>query len=362
MKTINPVFFVLFIALIIWPMNFFLHGRQPINPHTEKLSHIVQEDEFLIGLHDTHGNGCIALKHLSNVDTIIIGSSHAYASIDAYALKEAQRGKRVDICAIAAWNTDFLHEFMTFLKKENVAPKRIIWIADSAVPLRLNLHQKRLEYAKAIFSDEDLQKQVSDKWIENQQASLPILGLTKNAYEERNLFHENQINMLPTDIIKQRLNKLEDIATGNLQKVLTSAKVNPLNQKNLRRFCIDLKLHGIDLDIVISPIPRKVSDIISQNTSTERSSNLYTFFKTYTPCAKNIISKSLEDWGLDARHFMNRGLKNEYPYEVWNDPEALELYYKNLPPRLQSRFYSPDHLNAIGAQIFTKNLSKVIMR
>ena len=360
MKNAKPLFFILFIALILWPISYFLHGRETIDPHAQKLQQIVQDDEFLIGLHNKHSQGCVALKHLADVDTVIIGSSRAYASIDAYALKEALNGQRIGICAISSWNTDFLHEFITFLEKEDVSPKRLIWIVDSAVPLRLGLHEKRLEYAKAVFSDSELQKKMSDKWVENKDAKLPILGLSKDAYLERMTFHKNQIENIPVNVVRDRLDTFEEVAIGNLAKVMATAKVNPFNTKNLRRFCTDLKLHGINLDIVVSPVPNKVASLVSQSMPDSEVSNLLSFFEIHTPCAKNIIDQSLEDWRLDERHFMNRNLKDDYPYDIWNVPEEFGSHYADMSPRLQPRFYSPDHLNAVGAHIFTKELADII--
>ena len=360
MKNIKPLIFILFIVLIIWPVSYLLNVRQTEDPYAAQLSEIVKDDEFLLGLHNKHSHGCVALKYLTDVDTIIIGSSRAYASIDAYAYKEEIDGEHVAICAISSWNTDFLQEFMTFLQTENISTQRLIWIVDSAVPLKLNLHETRLKYAKAVFSDPELQRKMSEKWLKNKEAGLPILGLTRDAYENRKSFHETQINSLSLEVIQQRLDSVNGIATGNLEQVLSSAKLNSLNTKNLRTFCMDLKRNNIDLDIVLSPIPNKLSNLLSESGVVLSAANLKDFFETNTPCAQNVISKSLQSWGLDERHFMNRNLKDDYPYDLWNDSVALEAHYAELSPQLKPRFYSPDHLNAIGAHIFTKKLVSII--
>jgi len=360
LKTTKAIFFILFVALIIWPASYFFHARQTLDPHEEKIVQIVQGDEFLMGLHNKPSQGCVALKYMPDVDTIIIGSSRAYASIDNYALKEELGGQRVGICALSSWNTDFLHEFMTFLEKENISPNRLIWIADSAVPLRLGLHEKRLDYAKAVFNNPELQSKMIDKWTENHDSGLPILGLTKEAYENQKTFHSQQINNLSLDTVKARLDKFETVATGNLSKVVASAKINPLNAKNLNKFCTDLKLQGIDLNIVLSPIPEKVAKIVSQNETAMGLSSTVDFFDVNAPCASKVIDQPLQGWGLDERHFMNRNLKDDYPYEIWNDEQEFGAHYTNMSPRLQPRFYSPDHLNAIGALIFTEKLAPML--
>lgn len=360
MKNAKPLFFILGIVLIIWPVNYFIHGMQRPSPHAEKLNRVVQGDEFLMGLNNRPGDGCVALKYIKDVDIVVIGSSHAYASIDPYVLKNKLGNKRVALCTVPTWNTDFLHPFMKFLTKENVPPKRIIWIADAAVPLLIGAHDKRLDYAKAVFAEPSTQKKISNKWIENIDANLPVLGLSQKAYVRRQQDHEDKITSLSLAQVKQRLETFGVVRDGNLLAVLKTAKINPHNKDNLRRFCTDLKLRGIDLDIIIAPIPDTTAALIAEHHPDTKDAGLQSFFEANVACAHSIVSQSLYDWGLDERHYINRFLKDDYPYEIWETPDEFEGFYENWHKRSKAHFYSPDHMNPVGAVIFSEKVGAII--
>ena len=360
MKKTKSLYFILVVVLLIWPINYLIHGLQKQDPNAERITEIIQSDVFLMGLNGKHGEGCIALKYMQDVDIIIIGSSHSYAAIDPYVLQQNIEGKRVGICAISSWNTDYLHEFMQFLNRENISPKRIIWMADLAVPITLGLHEKRFENAKAILSDTTTQLRISDKWLAKTEEGLPPLGISKDAYKNRQTFHGNALSALSLTAVKERLDTFTEVRDGNIIEVLKTARINPANEKNLRRFCTDLKLRGIDLEIVLPPIPDRTASLFSQHGPKFQYTDLSSFLDANLPCLKGISSESLIGWGLDERYFINRSLYDDHPYEIWNTPDEFGPYYTNLRQALKPRFYSPDHLNPVGAVIFTKELAQLI--
>ncbi len=359
MRNPKPLFFILVIILIIWPMNYLIYGMQRPDPHAKRLSQIVQEDEFLMGLHSKAAEGCVALKHGQNIDIVIIGSSHAYAAIDLYVLKSTLGKKRVAICALPTWNTDFLHPFMTFLAKENLSPKRLIWVADAGVPLKLGQHDKRLDYAREILSDSNMQKKISDAWIENIEAGLPPLKLSKELYQKQRRLHHDKITSLSLAQVKQRLEAFPMVSESNLAPVLNTAKINPQNKNNLRRFCTDLKLRRMELDIIIAPVPEITSKLIAKYNPGADYADLSEFLEANVTCAQSVISPTLNDWGLDERYFMNRFLKEDYAYDIWEKSEDFSLFYENLPRRSQINFYNPDHMNPVGAVVFSQKVGEL---
>jgi hypothetical protein len=340
-------------------MNYFIHEMQRPDPHAKRLSQIVQEDEFLMGLHSKAAEGCVALKHGQNIDIIIIGSSHAYAAIDLYALKSTLGNKHVAMCTLPTWNTDFLHPFMTFLATENLSPKRLIWVADAGTPLKLGQHDKRLDYARAILSESETQKKISNAWIENIEAGLPPLKLSKELYQKQRRLHHDKITSLSLAQVKQRLEAFPKVSEGNLAAVLNTAKINPQNKNNLRRFCTDLKLRGMELDIIVAPVPDITSKLIARYSSDTDYADLSEFLAANVACAQSVVSPALNDWGLDERYFINRFLKEDYAYDIWGKPEDFSLFYENLPRRSQINFYNPDHMNPVGAVIFSQKIGEL---
>jgi|GEM_PF-5275732 len=358
-KTRSLIIFISIFA-IIWIVNYFMYGFERPDSNTARLKQVVQQDEFLMGLQGKQGEGCVALKFMNDIDTVFIGSSHAYASLDPYVIRQASGGKRIGICALAAWNTDFLHEFVKFLSSENIEIKRLVWVADPATLFEITQHEKRLAYAQSLLNDSAHQKRISDTWIKNLDENHPPLLLAASEYKHRRDQHRIQINALSSANVSGILDRYPLIAERNLPSVIRAAQVNPRNEKNLRRFCADLKMRGIALDIVTSPVPERISNLVTNSGPELQKLSPREFLEAFTPCAQNVISKSLEEWGLDERYFVNRRLNDDYDYTLWEKPEEILVYYQELIPDDQAIFYSPDHVNPVGATIYSTHLGRLI--
>lgn len=120
-----------------------------------------------------------------------------------------------------------------------------------------------------------------------------------------------------------------------------------------------MQRRGIRLDIVISPFQESLFHEVEKSLGAERMGELIATadkVRAYIDCSTMEIELSLADWGLDERHFINRSAQEDYDYSIWNNAEAFNAALEDMPGRAQLRVIDPDHLNPIGAEIFTKAL------
>ena len=341
-KKPNPLLFLAFIALIIWPANYAAHVFASAAPN--EFSALVASDEFLKGLQGRTPDGCVALAYMKDVDIIVVGSSHAYADIDPYEFSRGFAGKSVAVCALSSWNTDFFRDFFKFLEDRKLAPKRIIWLADDGSLLLLSSHEQRMTYMKAVFFDAAMRKKTTDKWA---------AGSGYN-YEDRLAAHSAALDNLSEAAVLNILSNTELPNVAVMMTGLRNAKPNPRNDKNMRRLCADLGQRNIRLDVVMSPVPTHTSSLFSNKGETTA------YLKQNLPCARRVIDKPLSQWGLDPRYFINRRLRDDYPYEMWMNQEAFIKVYEDMPEKAQKRLYDLDHMNGVGAVVFTRAMSKAL--
>ena len=336
-----------------------------LTPSSEtKVSRIVSSDAFLAGLQNKAPDGCVALMHMESVDIVLLGSSSAYAYIDAYVLSQAFDGLSVGVCALPAWNADFFEYFFAYLDDHDIRPERIIWLTDQYTHLQLDNYDKRKAYARSVFSDPVLQEKEVQEWEDTFGAETFSYAQAMSDYRERISRHMRDIEALSLPVVEKVIKRTDFASKAALKTILETARPNPDNAAKLRRICAYTEQNSIRLDMVLAPVPKDTELLFNQ--ARERSAaaspaNTAMRSDTSISCAQSQIAAPLEDWGLDSRYFVNRMLKPNYPYDIWRDPDTFEEKYDAMDTRLRSLIYDESHINGVGAAIFTQKLADAIL-
>lgn len=156
------------------------------------------------------------------------------------------------------------------------------------------------------------------------------------------------------NFMEQRL--VETMASPSIAKLAGADSV-------MSRICAQLERRGIELDILMAPLPertiRKVAS--SRNPNLPKTVALAAEeFEQGLPCARQVIGLTAEEWGLDVRHFVNRLATPDYNYGIWRSSQAYETHMQGLSRREKFSIYDPNHLNPVGARLFTNRLIDAI--
>lgn len=318
---------------------------------------VVRSEDFQAGQrYRRSGEGCIALTAMDDVDVLVVGSSQAYAGIDAVVLAERFAPQTTAVCALPAWTVGHFDLLMQFLEAERLTPRRVIWVADPMAVMETAITDARLERARGVFLSEDTRAGVRGQWarmMERTGAPLPV-----DAEERRTALAEQRAGIASLDIADMEavLASREMTSFSTLGGLLETARPYPGREARLARFCAALRQRGVVLDVVAGPVPRQTSAYISSLGNRSVPDSIEAFgrdLEAWLPCARRVLARSAEGWGLDLRHYTNRMAAPDYPYEVWDSPQAFDAHASTLDRRGRVELFDSSHLNLAGAVLFT---------
>ena len=309
------------------------------------LRELTRGEAFLAELQNRPTDGCVALPH-QDPDTVFVGSSHAYAALDPLELSRGLDG-RVGVCALPAWNADFLPPFLDYMDAHGIEPDRIVWVVDPAAWLRLRLHDTRLDAAEAVFRGEaDADAHARWSGWETGEGALDV-----HLARERKL-RDGLGGIAPADLAAA-----QDRHRERLIRLSTSAREGsrplPRLDRTLARICGRLQRSGTELVAVVSPLPRMV-ERDEAGDAAQRAAEA----EAHLPCEARVIASPLADWGLDERHFLNRANAADYDYAIWSEPDRLDTWLETATDREVYGLYDDNHLNPVGAAIFSRELAR----
>ena len=325
---------------------------------------IVRSEDFQAGLrYQRAGEGCVALTAMEDVDVIIIGSSQAFAGIDAVTLARRFAPQTTAVCALPAWAVGHFDLFVAFLEAQRLTPRRIIWIADAMAILETSASQDWLTQARQVFESRDVQAGVRGQWsasIERSGAPFPIDSAERLSRLDR---QREGIARLSVSNMEAVLASREMASMAFLANYLETARPYPRREQRLAQVCAALDQRGVALDIVVGPVPDQTiahMQALPNPALTPTLDDLGAQLKDLTPCARRVIARRAGDWGLDLRHYVNRMARPGYPYEIWDSPEAFAAHADGLDRSAHINLFDGNHLNLAGAVIFTEALAEAV--
>ena len=339
---------------VLWAGSYVVFARTPAAPELETVQALTRSEPFLSG---TRGEGvaqCLALPYQAP-EVIVIGSSHVNAGIDAAEFAKASR-LRTGLCALPRFNTDTLGQFVDYLDRHAMRPERIVWMADIGALLRGRLDAQRLQDSETLFTDARLQAETARGWLARAQDGEPPLAMSSGVFRSRLAAQETALAGLDAAQVRRRLEESRAVVFSRIFAIERRFEPHPNWQRNVAAFCEALDARGIALDVVISPLPDETAALAEFDPQEQLDA-----LRSAMPCVGRGVARDQAAWGLDTLHFVARRLDFDYDYAVWGrDPAEFEAYVASLPPEIANTVFDVDHLNAVGARVFTRELVEAL--
>lgn len=337
--------------VFIWALGYLVFVRTPAAPPLDEIATITRSADFRAGSREIGIDPCLALPH-QDPELIVIGSSYVYTDISAQTLEETAR-LRTGYCGIPAWKTDTLLPFIEYLEFHELLPQRIIWMVDPSM-LKINdsSDQDRLEDTKRLLADRKMAVDRAVRWLSRAEKGLPPLLIDFEGLQTSLRQQGDALDGLDPVRIDRLVRANDRQILFRPYRALGRLNTNPRNEQNLSEFCKFIQEGGLSLDVVGAPFPDRTAEI-SSISWTDFSQHL----RDIIPCADRVIVLDLKGWSLDMRHFINRKMFDDYDYDVWRmDDLAFESYVETLDRRGMQKLFDSDHLNGVGAEIFTREI------
>ena len=339
---------------VVWAVGAaIVFGPRLLPQDEDGLARLTTSPAFQADMVNRSPDNCIALQH-QKPDTVIIGSSHVYAGVDLHSFTEAAREAgydgKIGVCALSTFNTRYLAPLMSYLKRHDVEPDRIIWLVDTGAFSELALHDRRMDYMMSVFDgekDAEVRKGWQQRWLDEGRDQSTVF------YDDQH--HVDQLAELDPNTVAALARQHKTRFSALAVKAAKTAEPMPGWKRDIRDFCSTLAKRGIRLDVVRSPVSLTMPD-------TPGLIDAVADARTYLPCAKRVEDRDAAQWGLDERDFLNRMLVEDYPYEIWQDASgaAMAAHLAPLEPQDGDRLIDTDHLNPIAARKFGRELARAI--
>lgn len=319
---------------------------------------IVRSEDFQAGQrYRRGGDGCVALTAMGDVDVLVVGSSQAYAAIDAVTLANRFAPQSTAVCALPAWTVGHFALLIEFLEEQRMTPRRIIWIADAMSVLETSISDARLERARQVFQSSEHQDLIRGQWaamIERTGAPFPIDAAERRRRLERQLQALTTLSVSDIETVIDRRDMASFEALANL---LEGARPYPGREALLAQFCAALDQRGIMLDVSVGPPPQATIERMQALGNRDLPASLEALgsdLEAWLPCARRVIARDASGWGLDLRHYVNRMGDPDYPYDMWSSVETYAAYADRLDRTGRINSFDGNHLNLAGAALFTE--------
>jgi hypothetical protein len=330
-----------------------------------EFSDIVHSDDFLAGLREKHGDGCIAMTAMEQVDVIVIGPSVVHASIDARIFARRLAPRATAVCALPGWKISHMDFLFEFLDQENLNPKQIIWMVEPRTMRSTSSALRSTARIRNLLTNRWSHEEMQQVWRAQLDASQTPFEFDADTVNDRTERLSNSLDNLDPATVHSILDRSGNFMEQRLVETMASPSIAKLAGADsvMSRICAQLERRGIELDILMAPLPertiRKVAS--SRNPNLPKTVALAAEeFEQGLPCARQVIGLTAEEWGLDVRHFVNRLATPDYNYGIWRSSQAYETHMQGLSRREKFSIYDPNHLNPVGARLFTNRLIDAI--
>ena len=316
-------------------------------------------DKFFQKIQGTDLEGCLILSTL-NPDLLIVGDSHTYAGINFLELGNLLPNQTFSSCAIGGFYFQMLDELIDQLEEQGYVPKKIWYMTSPrqfADSKNINRVREQLfsklqagldeTYGYPLFFRdvaEFLQRNFQNILVyDNQQSKNQIL----QEYSKKISSHQEIIDKLDVNLVNKYLfyNKNNAFKEWHDQIKVWSNNANIENQ--IANFCELINNREIQLSVIHIPESPALTEMYSDKIK----ENYNVILDKFNRCAMQVINEESKFYGIDNRFYLNRHLYSDYPYYEIAKPDS------EIPP---DGLYDLDHLNGVGASIFTNHLVSLL--
>jgi hypothetical protein len=303
----------------------------------------LNEADYLANLRHSNTFGCRTFED-RQADVLVIGDSHNYAGWDYETLARFFPGQKISACTMGGFYFETVGLIVSSLKQSSHIPKRIIYGTSPRQFAVFPDKQKALTVHEVYMSPEyTLRNFVKDLLIHLQTGKKVSLVHTQSGVEDK-LYRLNfgSIESLSDEGVEAYIEKYPNASWQSWSRVTKQWQYTIDIEKQIASFCSFVNARGIVLDVVHIPESPVLVGIYGKKIM----SDYQRILEKFESCGRVIFGEA-EDYGLGNRHFVNRRMDVNFPYEAIGNlekiPQEKDFDYD----------YDLDHLNFVGARVFT---------
>lgn len=309
------------------------------------------DQEYLANLHGNSEFGPATFLN-RRAKVLVIGDSHSYAGFDYNELARGLGTGSISACAMGGFYADTLPELARIMREHDYRPAIIIYgfsyrqlFEGKNKKAQLAQHKRALEPERF----PSLKAAARSLWtsvllLVDRERAMPRSAELDDANIALNAAHIKALH-------QQDPGRMADRAGHPGLRVwdgvIAAATISEAQRDNLASLCALVRETGAELYVVGVPespeLERRYPEpLLRQGRET---------VAELESCARVSRLLSSRAWGLGDEHFVNRGLKQGYDYARWERPD--------FRPDVQD--FDPDHMNQVGARVFTKAVARMVV-
>jgi hypothetical protein len=314
------------------------------------------EDGYLLRMRDTH-LGCLTLQY-RQADIVFIGDSHTYAGYDYALLQDLLHPRKVGSCALAGMAPENVIHFLDATRGAGILPTQLVFGISPEMfwkdkDRRDQTARAQREIRRIGDSRENLVSLLTMRF-----KAIPDFKQVEQLSSRQNEFARGMAGLTEHSIqaFFQKYN-------GGLHALDywsdAVAKASPDGQGTaiIEKVCAAAKRSHVRLGVVYIPESRW---LVSRFSPEQRAAFLDVMAKF--SCADWVDFSFFDTLGGPDSWFVNRSLIENYPYDAWKDPDRAVSWQQEAPDTRKWQFFDPDHMNPMGASIFSKHIAAEIMK
>jgi hypothetical protein len=333
-------YFLTFVVLLATAVSGFLVLKQ--KGEAQLVQNMVGTSAYFEKLKSTDLEGCSLLK-VTDADMVFVGDSHTYAGIDFAHVSKAFPQLEIGACPVGGFYLDTLVHFLTYSKNAGLTPEYIVYGAaprqfvltdskDKVSEQMLTGLNKRFIYDDNLFFLRDFVKAVSGRSLSEQNVILDpahVENLSKLDPSETHVYFDRFKNK----------NYLE------WQRQIGSWSFDPKLGESIKKICA--LITEMNSKLIVLHIPE--SPTLESMYGTELLKTYENALRSFD-CADKILVADAASYGIDDRHFLNRRMVKDFPYDKIQKMEEI----------FSAQAYDLDHLNPVGAEVFSRKMTETL--
>lgn len=309
--------------------------------------------DYLVSLRSEKLVGCLSFYERKN-DILVLGDSHSYTGIDFYKLSQLTGTTKISSCTVGGLYFDSLVDLFEKIPTFQNRPANIIYgLSLRQFTTGADRESQLQEHRKLFVAIGVNPQNVFLKIKKNVETLAKELIIRSSLQVQR----RNDLEYWTPIFSKLEVSKVDEVfdqlhhsTKDNWQKYMQQLKFLESNEVNIKRFCEVVQKNNMNLILVDLP----ESPYLQKMYKTEYLQAYAQIIQKLSVCAKKVVSLNHKEWGIDARHFLNRNLSRNWDF--------LELHsnLNQAPVDRKAIAFDLDHPNLVGAQIITEKMYQEI--
>ena len=311
---------------------------------------VAKSEIYLIGLRDETTVGCSNLDG-TDLDYLVIGDSHTYSSFDFVTFTRLVQTQKIGVCTLGGFYFESMLMLLQSAEPTFINTKTVIYGLSYRQFTGGDNKEKQLEAHEKVISA--IAEQSQPNFILLNARVTDFLSQNKSTkrlhdYRESLLKWTPIIQNLDEQKATRLFTEIQNDNSKSWQRYLQVAQLNPRFNEMAQQFCDFVTKH--DLNLILVDIPE--SPHLSRLYSIQQKQQYDQVKAELQKCAKRFFAKDNFTEANQNKYFVNRFLTDDWidGYATWNFKSEKQI----------NNLYDSDHLNLIGAQVFTHKMVSLL--